>query len=56
MFLPVDILWIWGVADSPVLSAELGAEHRAPWLPTTVTALAFTGIKVLKDSEKTHHT
>lgn len=53
-FLPVDILWIGGVADSPVVRVELGAELRALGLPTTVTALTLASVKVFQDSEKKH--
>lgn len=54
VFLPVDILWIRGVADSPVVCVELGAELRALGLPATLTALTLASIKVFQDSEKKH--
>lgn len=54
VFLPVDVLWIRGVADSPVVCMELGAELRALRLPTTLTALTLASIKVFQDSEKKH--
>lgn len=54
VFLPVDVLWIRGVADSPVVSVELGAELRALGLPTTVTSLTLASIKVFQDSRKKH--
>lgn len=54
VFLPVDILWIRGVADSPFLCVELGAELRALGLPTAVTALTLASIKIFQDSEKKH--
>lgn len=56
MFLPVDILWIGGVANSPVLCVQLGTELRALGLPTTVTSLTLTSIKVLRNSENIHAT
>lgn len=54
VFLPVHVLWIRGVADSPVVSVELGAELRALGLPTTLTSLTLASIKVFQDSAKTH--
>lgn len=54
VFLPVDILWIRGIADSPVMGVELGAELRALGLPTTMTALTLASIEVFQDTEKKH--
>lgn len=54
VFLPVDILWIRGIGDSPVMGVELGAELRALGLPTTLTALTLASIEVFQDTEKKH--
>lgn len=54
VFSPVDILWIRGVADGPVVRVELGAELGALGLPATLTALALASIKVFQDSESKH--
>ena len=54
VFLPVDVLWIRGVADSPVMRVEFGAELRALGLPAAVTPLTLASIEVFQDSEKTH--
>lgn len=56
MRLPVDILWIWGVAHSPVLTVKLWAKDGGLWLPTAVAALTFAGIKVFQNSEKKYNT
>ncbi len=52
VFLPVDILWIGGVADGPVVCVELAAVVRALGLPTTLTALTLASVEVFQDSEK----
>lgn len=54
VFSPVDILWIGGVADGPVVCVELGSELRALGLPATVAALTLASVKVFQDSEKKH--
>ena len=51
MFLPVDVLWIGGIADSPVVCVQLDTELRALGLLTTVTALTLASIKVLRNTE-----
>lgn len=43
---PVDILWIRGVADSPVVCVELAAELGALWLSAALTALELAGVVV----------
>lgn len=51
MFLPVDILWIRGISNSPIVCVKLAAELRTLWVLTTVTALTLASIKVLQNSE-----
>lgn len=51
MFLPIDILWIRGIGDSPIERVKLGAELRTLGLLTAVAALTLAGIKVLQNTK-----
>lgn len=52
--LPVDILWVRGVANTPVVCLKLGAELGALGLPTAVKALTLASIKIFQDPEEEH--
>lgn len=53
---PVDVLWVGGVGDGPVVRVQHGAELG--WLglsPAPAAALALTRVEVLQDANGTQH-
>lgn len=49
---PVDVLWVRGIADSPVGDMKGLTAGRGPGLPTACTALALASVEIFEDSRK----
>lgn len=54
MFLPVDILWIRGISDRPIMRVKFAAVWRTLGLPTTVTAMTLASVEVFQNPESKH--